>query len=45
MVKELMNILLQMVEGFFRLTNLQFSVSTSLSGEKLKGEDRTGEKN
>ncbi len=30
-------------KGLFRLTNLQFSISTSLSGEKLAGEKRTGE--
>ena len=30
-------------KGLFRLTDLSFSVSTSISGEKLKGEDRTGE--
>jgi len=31
-------------KGLFRLTNLNFSISTSLSGEKLAGEDRTGKK-
>lgn len=29
-------------KGLFRLTNLNFAISTSLSGEKLKGEERTG---
>ncbi|MCB9218035.1 MAG: LPS-assembly protein LptD [Ignavibacteriales bacterium] len=29
-------------KGLFRLTNLNFSVSASISGEKLKGEERTG---
>ncbi|MCW8850423.1 MAG: putative LPS assembly protein LptD, partial [Melioribacteraceae bacterium] len=29
-------------KGLFRLTDLSFSVSTSISGEKLKGEERTG---
>ena len=29
-------------KGLFRLTNLSFSVSTSISGEKLSGEKRTG---
>lgn len=28
--------------GLFRLTNLNLSLSTTLSGEKLSGEDRTG---
>lgn len=31
-------------KGLFRLTNLRFSISTSLSGDKLKGEERTGKK-
>jgi len=31
-------------KGLFRLTNLNFSISASLSGEKLSGEKRTGEK-
>jgi hypothetical protein len=29
-------------KGLFRLTNLNFSVSTSISGKKLAGEERTG---
>ncbi|MCP5064681.1 MAG: LPS-assembly protein LptD, partial [Ignavibacteriae bacterium] len=31
-------------KGLFRLTKLEFSVSTRLSGDKLKGEERKGEK-
>lgn len=31
-------------KGLFRLTNLNFSISTSISGDKLAGEDRTGKK-
>lgn len=31
-------------KGLFRITNLNLSVSTSLSGEKLKSEERTGKK-
>ncbi|MEE9431207.1 MAG: putative LPS assembly protein LptD, partial [Melioribacteraceae bacterium] len=31
-------------KGLFRLTNLNFSISTSISGDKLKGEDRKGKK-
>ncbi|MBK7106182.1 MAG: LPS-assembly protein LptD [Ignavibacteriae bacterium] len=31
-------------KGLLRITNLQFSVSTTLSAEKLSGEDRTGKK-
>ena len=27
-------------KGLFRLTNLNFSISTSLSGDKIKGESR-----
>ena len=34
--------LADMGKGLFRLTNLNFSISTTLSGDKLKGEDRTG---
>ncbi len=34
--------LADMGKGLFRLTNLNFSISTTLSGEKLKGEERTG---
>ena len=31
-------------KGLFRLTNLNFSVSTRISGDKLKGEERKGNK-
>ena len=34
--------LASMDKGLFRLTNLNFSISTTLSGDKLKGEERTG---
>ncbi len=31
-------------KGLFRMTNFSFSASTTLSGEKLKGETRTGQR-
>ncbi len=31
-------------KGLFRMTNLSISVSTSISGEKIKGDDRTGKR-
>jgi lipopolysaccharide assembly outer membrane protein LptD (OstA) len=31
-------------KGLFRMTNLNFSISTTLSGDKLSGEERTGKK-
>ena len=31
-------------KGLFRLTNLNFSISASLSGDKISGEKRTGKK-